>query len=72
MTEQRLNNCTIVHIHKDITDKIDLTLIAQNFAAAMQGGIQELKQGAEEILFCSLIFIKYRINSFLRVTVKSK
>ena len=34
MTEQRLNNCTIVHIHKDVVDQMDLTLIAQAFATA--------------------------------------
>ena len=24
MTEQRLNNCTLLHIHKDITDNLDV------------------------------------------------
>lgn len=31
MTEKRLNNCLLLHVHKDLTDSIDLTLIAKEF-----------------------------------------
>ena len=31
MTEKRLNNCLLLHIHKDVTDSIDLVEIAKEF-----------------------------------------
>ena len=31
MTEKRLNNCLLLHIHKDVTDSIDLVEIAEEF-----------------------------------------
>ena len=34
MTEQRLNNCTKLHIHKDVVDKMELVPIAVDFAGA--------------------------------------
>jgi len=33
MTEKRLNNCMILHIHKDLTDRMDLIHIAKEFVA---------------------------------------
>jgi len=33
MTEQRLNNCMMLHVHKDIVDSMDLTAIAADFAS---------------------------------------
>ena len=33
MTEQRLNNCLLLHTHKDLTDNIDLLAIAKEFIA---------------------------------------
>ena len=33
MTEQRLNNCLLLHTHKDLTDNIDLLTIAKEFIA---------------------------------------
>ena len=31
MTERGLNTCLLLHIHKDLTDRIDLVAIAQEF-----------------------------------------
>ena len=31
MTEKRLNNCLLLHVHKSYTDALDLTLIAKEF-----------------------------------------
>ena len=31
MTEKRLSNCLLLHIHKDVTDSIDLVEIAKEF-----------------------------------------
>ena len=31
MTEKRLNNCLLLHIHKDLTDSLDLILAAKEF-----------------------------------------
>ena len=36
MTEQRLNNCMLLHIHKDLTDTIDLCQIAKDFVVAKE------------------------------------
>ena len=33
MTEQQLNNCLLLHTHKDLTDNIDLLAIAKEFIA---------------------------------------
>jgi len=33
MTEQRLNNCLLLHTYKDLTDNIDLLAIAKEFIA---------------------------------------
>ena len=33
MTEQRLNNCMLFHIHKHLTDSLDLIQIAKEFIA---------------------------------------
>ena len=33
MTEKRLNNCMLLHIHKDLTDKIDEIDIAKEFVS---------------------------------------
>ena len=30
-TEKRLNNCLLLHIHKDITDSLNLTSVAKEF-----------------------------------------
>ena len=30
MTEKRLNNC-VLHVHKDLTDQLDITVIAKEF-----------------------------------------
>ena len=34
MSEQRLNNCLLLHVHKEITDSLDHTLIAKEFIEA--------------------------------------
>ena len=34
MTEQRLNNLLLLHVHKDITDQLNLIEIAQSFVDA--------------------------------------
>ena len=34
MTEERLNNCFLMHVHKDITDTLDSNEIANNFVNA--------------------------------------
>ena len=34
MSEKRLNNCLLLHVHKDITDQLDLIKIAQEFVLA--------------------------------------
>ena len=31
MTEKRLNNCMLLHVHKDLTDKIDEIDVAKEF-----------------------------------------
>jgi hypothetical protein len=31
MTEKRLNNCLLLHVHKSYTDAVDLTLVAKEF-----------------------------------------
>ena len=31
MTEKRLNNCLLLHVHKDLTDSLDLPSIAREF-----------------------------------------
>ena len=31
MKENRLNNCLMLHIHKDYTDQLDLTAVAKEF-----------------------------------------
>jgi len=33
MSEKRLNNCFILHVHKEITDSCDMVAIAQEFIA---------------------------------------
>ena len=34
MTEERLNNCFLMHVHKDITDTLDSNEIAKDFVTA--------------------------------------
>lgn len=34
MSEQRLNNCMMLHIHKEITDSCDMHDIAKEFVSA--------------------------------------
>ena len=34
MTEKRLNNCLMLHIHKDLTDELDINNIASTFVSA--------------------------------------
>ena len=34
MTEQRLNNCAMLHIHKDVVDEMELEPITADFAGA--------------------------------------
>ena len=34
MTEKTLNNCFLLHVHKDLTDDLDLASIAQEFIHA--------------------------------------
>ena len=41
MMEKRLNNCLLLHIHKDVTDSIDLVEIAKEFIVV--GLIDECK-----------------------------
>ena len=36
MTEQRLNNCMLLHIHKDLTDNLDVCEIAKEFIMAKE------------------------------------
>ena len=31
MTEKRLNNCLLLHVHKDLTDKLNLVEVANEF-----------------------------------------
>ena len=31
MTEQRLNHCLLLHVHKELTDSLDLISIAKEF-----------------------------------------
>ena len=33
MTEQRLNNCMLLHVHKDLTDSLDMVAVAKEFIA---------------------------------------
>ena len=34
MTEKRLNNCLLMHVHKDIVDELNLKDIAVEFVSA--------------------------------------
>jgi hypothetical protein len=34
MTQQRLNHLTLLHVHKDITDNLDLKNICNDFISA--------------------------------------
>ena len=34
MTEKRLNNCILLHVHKDLTDQLNITDIAKEFISA--------------------------------------
>ena len=34
MTEKTLNNCFLLHVHKDLTDDLDLASIAKEFIHA--------------------------------------
>ena len=34
MTEKRLNNCLLIHVHKDVTEQLDLVQIAKEFVSA--------------------------------------
>ena len=31
MTQKRLNNCLLTYVHKDLTDKLDMTEVAKDF-----------------------------------------
>ena len=33
MTEERLNNCLMLHVHKDVTDSLSITVIAEEFVS---------------------------------------
>jgi len=33
MIEKRLNNCVLLHVHKDLVDEINLVPIAKSFAS---------------------------------------
>ena len=33
MTEKRLNNCLLLHVHKDVTDSLNITAIAEEFVS---------------------------------------
>lgn len=33
MTEKRLNNCLMLHVHKDVTDSLNITAIAEEFVS---------------------------------------
>ena len=33
MTEQRLNNCLLLHVHKDLTDELDMKEIGRAFVS---------------------------------------
>ena len=47
MTEERLNNCFLMHVHKDITDTMDSNEIAKNFvmiAGSILGPFSVYKQ----------------------------
>ena len=37
MTEKRLNNCLLLHIHKNLTDSLDLTSVAMEFINNEEG-----------------------------------
>ena len=34
MTEKRLNNCLLLHVHKELTDQLNITDIANEFISA--------------------------------------
>ena len=33
MTEKQLNNCLMLHIHKDLTDELDINNVATTFVS---------------------------------------
>ena len=35
VTEKRLNNCVLLHVYKDLTDQLDITVIAKEFISAI-------------------------------------
>ena len=37
MTQERLNNLMVTHVHKEAVDKLDLAKVAQEFIAGREG-----------------------------------
>lgn len=56
MTEQKLNKCMLLHVHKDLTDDLDLFEIAKDFIVARGGKKQTLWQFCSSVDFlCSVV-----------------
>ena len=44
MTSERLNHMMILHVHKHLTDQLDLSRMLQNLFLVMKGGSDALEQ----------------------------
>ena len=53
MTEKRLNNCFLLHVHKELTDSINVTDVAVEFTNVNDERTRYLLVLCNEILFCS-------------------
>ena len=52
MTEKRLNNCLLIHVHKDITEQLDLVQIAEEFVSAKEERRRFLVPINKHFCFC--------------------
>ena len=51
MTEQRLNNCMLLHIHKDIADNLDLFEIVKDFILAKEERSRYFGSFVQQLIF---------------------
>ena len=57
MSQERLNNVILLHIHKDITDSLDLTDIARSFLRQMKEDNDILENSNRYGSFLETIFL---------------
>ena len=63
MTEQRLTNCFLLHVHKSLTDKLNLTEVAKEFIDQTD---ERRKYFGTFMYFCILcMYLKLRPNVYV-------